>query len=50
MMANLVLTLINYFISQDIIHATSVHCGDNSVGAPHSDQNQTPFSIENKVQ
>ena len=35
--------------SQDIIHATSVHCGDNSVGGAHSDQNQTPFSIEKKV-
>ena len=35
--------------SQDIIHATSVHCGDNSVGGAHSDQNQTPFSIEQKV-
>ena len=35
--------------SQDIIHATSVHCGDDSVGAAHSDQNQTPFSIEKKV-
>ena len=35
--------------SQDIIHATSGHCGDESVGAAHSDQNQSPFSIEKKV-
>ena len=35
--------------SQDIIHATSIQCGDNSVGDAHSDQNQTPFSIEKKV-
>ena len=35
--------------SQDIIHATTSHCGDNSVGDAHSDQNQTPFSIEKKV-
>ena len=35
--------------SQDIIHATSSHCGDESVGDAHSDQNQTPFSIEKKV-
>ena len=36
--------------SQDIIHATTSHCGDNSVGDAHSDQNQTPFSIEKKVE
>ena len=35
--------------SQDIIHATTSHCGDDSVGEAHSDQNQTPFSIEKKV-
>ena len=35
--------------SQDIIHATSYECGDNSVGKAHSDQNQSPYSIEKKV-
>ena len=35
--------------SQDIIHATTSHCGDDSVEEAHSDQNQTPFSIEKKV-
>ena len=32
----------------DIIHATTSHCGNESVGAAHSDHNQSPFSIEKR--
>ena len=34
--------------SMDIFHATTHHCGNESVGQSHSDHNQSPFSIEKK--
>ena len=34
--------------TDDILHATTPSCGNESVGAAHSDHNQSPWSIEKR--